>query len=182
MTEPDERDLAERAARGDLEAFAALIRAHQAQVFNVALRMLGERREAEDATQDAFVRAFRSFGHFDLRLPPGPWLKKIAVNVCLDRLERRAERSLDEETAQVQVDPAPAPSVRAEQDERTRRIRQELSRLPPRYRAAIELRHYQGLSYAEMAEALGRPLSDVKSDLFRARKLLAERLLDLKEP
>jgi RNA polymerase sigma-70 factor (ECF subfamily) len=178
--ETDERILVQRAAAGDQEALEALIHAHQSGVFNVALRMLGNRQDAEDAAQDAFVRAFRSLDHFDPRYPPGPWLKKITVNVCLNRLERNVNLAIEEEGGSFENDPAPGPASQVETRELSTRIRGELARLPPRYRAAIELRHFQGLDYAEMAEALGRPLSDVKSDLFRARRLLAKLLQDMK--
>ena len=167
----DERDLAQRAARGDLEAFGELVRCHQAGVFNVAYRLLGERRDAEDAAQEAFIQAYRAIRSFDPERPPGPWLRKIAANVCLNRLERREPALLEDEDEPPAREPGP--ESRVIERETGRRVRAALLSLPPRYRAAIELRHYQELSYAEMAEALGRPLSDVKSDLFRARKLLA---------
>jgi len=176
----DERDLAQRAARGDPEAFGELVRCHQASVYNVAYRMLGERRDAEDAAQEAFMRAYRAIRALDPERPPGPWLRKIAANVCLNRLERREPVPLENEAEL----PAPdaGPESRVVERERSRRVRAALSSLPPRYRAAIELRHFQGLSYAEMAEALDRPMSDVKSDLFRARKMLAARLRDPEPP
>jgi RNA polymerase sigma-70 factor (ECF subfamily) len=177
--EADERNLVPRAARGGQETFDEIVHAHQTGVFNVALRMLGNRQDAEDAAQDTFVRAFRSFHLYDPAYPPGPWLKKIAVNVCLNRLERKRDLYLDEEGGAFENDPAPGPAAHLETSELSARIRRELIRLPPRFRAAIELRHFQGLNYAEMAQALGQPLSNVKSDLFRARKLLAKLLQDI---
>jgi RNA polymerase sigma-70 factor (ECF subfamily) len=171
---PDERDLARRAARGDTEAFGELVRCHQAGVYNVAYRMLGERREAEDAAQEAFLRAYRAVRSLDPARPPGPWLRRIAVNVCLNRLERREAAPLEDEPPDFE----PGPESRTVERERSRQIRAALLSLPPRYRAAIELRHFQELSYSEMAEALHRPMSDVKSDLFRARKMLAAFLKD----
>jgi RNA polymerase sigma-70 factor (ECF subfamily) len=173
----DESDLTRRAARGDTEAFGELVRCHQAGVYNVAYRMLGERRDAEDAAQEAFIRAQRALRTLDPARPPGPWLRRIAVNVCLNRLEQRETVSLPEESEVAA--PEPGPESRAVDRERSHQIRAALLSLPPRYRAAIELRHFQDLSYAEMAEALGRPLSAVKSDLFRARRLLADRLKDI---
>ena len=167
----DERDLAQRAAQGDREAFGGLVTRHQAGVYNVAYRMLGE-CEAEDAAQETFLRAFRAIRRLDPQRPPGAWLKKIAVNVCLNRLERRGTLTLDDEAAIPASDPGP--ESQTIQREQTRQVRSALLALPPHFRAAIELRHFQELSYAEMAEALNRPLSDIKSDLFRARKLLAE--------
>ena len=134
--------------------------------------MLGECREAEDAAQETFLRAYRAFRTFDPQRPPGPWLKKIAVNVCLNRLERREPLTLADETAIPAPDPGP--ESQTVQREQNNQVRAAMLSLPPHYRAAIELRHFQELSYADMAEALNRPLSDIKSDLFRARKMLAE--------
>jgi RNA polymerase sigma-70 factor (ECF subfamily) len=168
----DERELAQRAAQGDREAFGGLVTRHQAGVYNVAYRMLGECKEAEDATQETFLRAFRAIRTFDPGRPPGPWLKKIAVNVCLNRLERREPLTLEDVSLVPASDPGPESQIMAR--EQNRQIHAALLALPPRYRAAIELRHFQELSYTEMAETLNRPLSDIKSDLFRARKLLAE--------
>ena len=168
----DERELAQRAAQGDREAFGGLVKCHQAGVYNVAYRMLGEFRDAEDATQETFLRAFRAIQTLDPQRPPGAWLKKIAVNVCLNRLERRKTLSLQNEDA-IPVN-EPSPEAQTIEREQNRQVRAALLAMPPRYRAAIELRHFQELSYTEMAETLNRPLSDIKSDLFRARKLLAE--------
>ncbi len=169
-----ERELAGRIAHGDPAAFNELIHCCQAEVFNVALRMLGNREDAEDASQDTFLRAYRAIHSFDPQRPPGPWLKKIAVNVCLNRLNRRGTETLEDKEPVLSIEAGPESQTIT--GERNREIRQALLSLPPHYRAAIELRHFQGLSYAEMAEVLNRPISFVKSDLFRARKILAERL------
>jgi RNA polymerase sigma-70 factor (ECF subfamily) len=170
----DERYLAQRAAQGDREAFGELVRCHQAGVYNVAYRMLGECRDAEDAAQETFLRAYRAIQTLDPQRPPGPWLKKIAVNVCLNWLERRGTLTLEDETTV--PSPDPGPETQTIEREQSRQIRAALLSLPPRYRAVIELRHFQELSYTEIAETLNRPLSDIKSDLFRARKLLAEKI------
>jgi len=174
----DDSELARRAARGDREAFGELVRCHQTGVFNVAYRLLGERRDAEDAAQEAFLRAYRAIRTLDPSRPAGPWLKKITVNVCLNRLERRESLQLEDDAALREPEPGPEP--RAIEQERSRDIRRALLSLPRRYRAVIELRHFQELSYAEMADTLDRPLSDIKSDLFRARKLLAQALQEMK--
>jgi RNA polymerase sigma-70 factor (ECF subfamily) len=170
----DEHDLAQRAAQGDREAFGGLVNCHQAGVYNVAYRMLGECRDAEDAAQETFLRAYRAIQTLDPQRPPGPWLKKIAVNVCLNRLERRGTLPLEDDASV--PGPDPGPESQTIEREQNRQIRTALLSLPLRYRAIIELRHFQELSYIEMAETLNRSLSDIKSDLFRARKLLAEKL------
>ncbi|NOY97705.1 MAG: sigma-70 family RNA polymerase sigma factor [Chloroflexi bacterium] len=176
----NDRGLTLLAARGDQDAFGELVRRHQSAVFNVAYRMLGNRRDAEDAAQETFIRAYRSFSTYDTGRPLRPWLKRIAVNVCLNHIGRsRPLLSLDDGLPPP-PEPSPGPEAQTVNRERDARIRDEILSLPPRYRAVIELRHFQELSYAEIAEALDRPLSDVKSDLFRARKMLAQKLKDLK--
>lgn len=175
-----DRDLAQRIQRGEQDAFAELIKIHQQSVFNVAYRFLANAHDAEDAVQETFLRAWRFFNKFDVERSPGPWLKQICVNVCLNRLETdRPTQPLEDDYPQP-PDPKPGPESITIHQGLERRIRAELASLPPRYRAVIELRHFQELSYEEIADALQRPLSDVKSDLFRARKLLAERLKDLR--
>lgn len=180
MSSTDDRGLALRVLQGDREAFGEIVRRYQQAVFSAAYHIASDVRDAEDATQEAFIRAYRFFGKFDPDRPLEPWLKRIAVNVCLNRLERQGSTSLLDEELSPAPDPNPGPEAQSVGRDRDERIRAELIRLPPRYRAVIELRHFQDLSYDEIARELKRPLSDVKSDLFRARKLLAERLKDLK--
>jgi RNA polymerase sigma-70 factor (ECF subfamily) len=146
-------------------------------VFNTCYRLVGDAREAEDLTQEAFVRAYGKLDQFDAARPFEPWLRRLAVNVCLNQLARARpaladldERSVDPAAA---LRPLEAASLRRE---RAEAVRAAVLALPPHYRAVIELRHYQGLSYADIAATLGLPLSDVKSHLFRARQALAVRL------
>ncbi len=178
MDFPDDRSLVQRVLQGDLDAYGEIVRRHQKAVFNSAYRVLGNLHDAEDATQETFLRAYQFLHSFESDRPLAPWLKRIAVNVSLNRLEiAQPAASLDEESMPSGTEAGPeAQSVKRDRDER---IRSELNRLPPRYRAVIELRHFHDLRYEQIARLLHRPLSDVKSDLFRARKLLAERLKDL---
>ena len=180
MSSAPESELAWRAANGDQTAFAEIVRLHQQAVYNVAYRMLGNMHDAEDATQDAFIRAYRFFDKFDPDRPLTPWLKRITVNVCLNRLNTDKPASSLDDNLPPPTDPHPGPEAQTATRQRQDKIRAEIVRLPPQYRAVIELRHFQELSYEEIARTLKRPLSAVKSDLFRARKLLAERLRDLK--
>lgn len=178
---PDERALVESARHGGAgaaSAYGELVRRYQAAVFNVCCRLLGERAEAEDAAQEAFLRAYARLETFDLARPFGPWIRRVAANLCLNRLEARGPThlALDDELDQAVDAPFANPEAAREQAEQAEAVRAALAGLPPRYRAVVELRHFQGLSYEEIAAALSLPLSDVKSHLFRARKLLAQRL------
>ena len=175
MADPTDRDLAIRARRGEAEAFGDLVRRYQTSVFNVCYRLMGERREAEDLAQEAFIRAYQRLDAFDAERPFGPWMRRVAANLCLNRLQLNTPLAapLDEDRDE---DITGTPETAREQAERVEQVRSALLGLPAHYRAVIELRHFQELSYEEIAASLGRPVSDVKSHLFRARKLLAERL------
>ncbi len=176
MNDSPDRDLILRARRGETDAFGELVQRYQAAVFNVCYRLMGERREAEDMAQEAFIRAYTRLESYDPTRPFGPWMRRVAANLCLNRLEMlpAAQPEIDEERDP--DDPAQRPEPMAEQRNEAERLRRALLALPPHYRAVIELRHRQELSYEEIAETLRLPLSDVKSHLFRARKLLAEKL------
>ena len=174
MNALSDRDLIQRARRGDAEAFGDLVTRHQASVFNVCYRILHERTEAEDMAQETFIRAHERLGTFDEDRPFGPWVRRVAANVCLNHIEsQRVTMELDEER---DADESLRPEAQAEVRERSEQIRSALASLPARFRVVIELRHYQELSYDEIAVELNIPLSDVKSHLFRARKILAEKL------
>lgn len=174
MSAPSDRDLIQRAHRGDAEAFGEIVVRYQKSVFNVCYRLLHEWAEAEDMTQETFLRARERLQTFDEERGFGPWIRRVAANVCLNRLEsQKRTASLDEER---DADEDIRPEAQVEVRERSEQIRRALASLPSQYRVVIELRHYQELSYDEIAAELHIPLSDVKSHLFRARQRLAEKL------
>lgn len=181
MSSVSESELARRTANGDQAAFAEIVRLHQQAVFNVAYRMLGNAHDAEDAAQDVSIRAYQFFDRFDPDRPLAPWLKRITVNVCLNRLNTRMPpASFLDDNLLPPKDPHPSPEAQATIRQGVERLRAEIVNLPSQYRAVIELRHFQEMSYEEIASTLKRPLISVKSNLFRARKILAKRLKDLK--
>ena len=174
MNTPSDRDLILRARRGETEAYGELVLRHQTSVFNVCYRILNERGEAEDMAQETFLRAHSRLSTFDPERPFSPWIRRVASNICLNHLE--AQKSTNELDDERNADKSEKPESVYEVKERSEQIRGALACLPPGYRAVIELRHYQELSYDEIASELKIPLSDVKSYLFRARKILAEKL------
>lgn len=170
----DERATLLCARQGDATAFAELVACHQAAVFNVCLRLLGDRGEAEDAAQEAFLRAYQRLHTFDLSRPFGPWMRTVAANHCYNRLEARKPPHEDiDELAERVVASSATPEQAVLRAETEADVRQAVLQLPPQFRLVIELRHFQELSYEEIAEVTGLSLSTVKTHLFRARKLLA---------
>jgi RNA polymerase sigma-70 factor, ECF subfamily len=167
--------------------FEALVIAHQDRCYSIALRMLGDAGAAEEAAQDAFVRAYRALAGYDaarirdLRLRA--WLATIVLNICRTRLARRATTgrpplSLDLETEgatlpePVATDPAGFPAAAADRAAEHQRWARLLATLPPAYRAAVVLRHVDGLSYPELALVLDRPEGTVKAQVHRGIALL----------
>ena len=174
MDAPSDRDLVLRAVRGEVDAFGELVTRHQTGVFNACYRILHERGEAEDMTQETFIRAHGRLNTFDIDRSFGPWIRRVAANVCLNYLEsQKVTTELDDEK---EADGSQSPENRLEVRERSEKIYAALASLPPQYRIVVELRHYQEMSYDEIASEMKIPLSDVKSHLFRARKILAEKL------
>jgi RNA polymerase sigma-70 factor, ECF subfamily len=173
------------AQRGDLAAFNLLVQAHQRQVYNVCYRTLGNAEDAADASQDAFISAFRGLKSFS-----GPasglrsWLLRIAVNTCYDHVRRRQRRPTESLDSQQDrelniVDPAEGPEQHSLGLETARHIQQAINQLPPEQRLTVVLCDVQGLSYDEAAQAMSVELGTVKSRLSRARAqlrvLLAEK-------
>lgn len=162
-------------------AFAGLVKLYEANVYNLCYRMLGEAAEAEDATQETFLRAYRQLQRYDSSRPFKTWLLAIGSHHCIDRLRRRRpnQLSLDGEPDNEQValsDPCPNPEEVSLEREQSARIQALLAGLAPEDRSVIVMRYWHDLSYEEIAEATGHTVSAVKSRLHRARAAMAVRL------
>jgi RNA polymerase sigma-70 factor (ECF subfamily) len=173
LSTADEAKLVMLARGDDRDAFGELVRRHQTRAYNTAYRLTGNRADALDVTQDAFVRAYDALGSFDRARPFAPWLNAIVTNLALNLLQRRKPvAALDEARPLDSV--TGDPETNALKGEEQRRVGAALLQLPPAWRAVIELRHFQELSYDEIAQVLELPPSDVKSHLFRGRARLRE--------
>ena len=186
----DEGSLIEQAQGGELAAFDQLVLRHQQEVFAVALRMLGDRDEAQDIAQDVFVRAYRAIGTFRREAKLSTWLISITMNLCRNRRRWWARRKrlivaslddsmeTDEGTREQEVaDPSPSPGRLAEEREQHQHVMDALQTLDDMHRSVIVLRDVQGYSYEEIAQMLGCQVGTVKSRLNRAR-LQLRALLD----
>lgn len=172
-------DIIQRVRAGDRQAYARLVDRHKEKAMALAVRMLRDRRDAEEALQDAFVRAFHALPRFEGRSSFATWLYRIVFNVCSSSLERRslatvslnAERD-DEGPA---IDPPSGelpPDLALESAEAQRIVLEEVEKLPEVYATAFTMFVVQELSYEEIVEVTGVPLGTVKARLFRARMQL----------
>ena len=188
---PNERDEAdvEAARAGDVDAFDRLMARHEQRVFNLCLWIVGDRDEAADATQDAFIRAYRHLKKFRGDCPFGAWVSRIAVNVARDAANSRKKRPRDFSSLEAEGAPEfdpPDLNARSAPDEIARAARQNavrcaLGRVPETYRTVLVLFDLQGRSYEECAATLEIPIGTVKSRLSRARAALREALGDDRE-
>ena len=174
----EDRHLAARAARGDAEAFAKLVRAHSSLVYRVALRMLGGEEDAQDASQEVWVRVWKNIKGFRGESAFSTWLYRIAVNTCLSfrqrESRRRHERQQEYGDDEVPYLPEPTggdadPEAAALSAERRDELQSALQHVRAEHRAALVLRHMEGLSYAEIAEVLKVPDGTAKGWVSRGR-------------
>ena len=180
MVVEQERLLVERARRGDRDAFEEIVRANEKMVYNLALRYLGSREDAEDTAQEVFVKAWMSLSSFRGESRLGAWLCRITVNACTDALRRRrgetvslsAEDAEGEEREIELPDERFDPAVLAERKELRESVGKALERLPENFREVLLLRELGGRNYEEIADILCLDLGTVKSRIFRARKKL----------
>ncbi|HXD17361.1 MAG TPA: sigma-70 family RNA polymerase sigma factor [Vicinamibacterales bacterium] len=181
-----EPDLIQRCLEGDATAWDTLVRVYWKRVFNVAYKFVARFDEAEDLTQEIFVKVFRALPTFDRRASFETWLTKVSRNLCVDRYRRRRreeERFTDEvDPDTIQIDELVSrPDATLEQRDEIAMVRRALAKLDPTYREAVALRDVHDLSYEEIARRLQLPEGTVKSRISRGRKELARHLRLLQE-
>jgi RNA polymerase sigma-70 factor (ECF subfamily) len=167
------------ALKGDQAAFGQLVEEYQRAVFNLAYRMLGDPEEAEDAAQEAFLRAYANLARYDPKRSFKTWLLSITSNHCIDRLRKRRLTWLSIEEEGMAPHPAlvssePGPEAAYLDAERSQSMQDLLSQIPPEYRVVVVLRYWYDMSYVEIAETLETTESAIKSRLFRARQAIAK--------
>jgi RNA polymerase sigma-70 factor (ECF subfamily) len=168
----DDAALVRRCLRGDAEAIRTLVDRFQVEVFGLCLRLLGHRHDAEDVTQEVFLRIFRSLRRWDSSRPLRPWVMGIAVNRCRTWVAQRARRpDLADYLQDTAASPAPDDSA-----ELLAEIRDAVAALRPDYRTVFVLFHEHGQPYDEIAAALDRPVGTIKTWLHRARLEVFEHL------
>lgn len=182
MHDHDPNDVAVRIARGELDSFDRWMRSCVDRVYRLAMRMLGARSEAQDATQEVFLKAFQAvqLGKQPDVLGLDGWLTRIATNVCIDQLRARRGRAQSVGIDEISELVAPSSSD-PDSLERALVVREQLAWLdvlPPEQRAVIVLRHLEGLSNAEVADVLQISEGAVEQRLIRARASLRKKIAD----
>jgi RNA polymerase sigma-70 factor (ECF subfamily) len=175
----EERVWLEQARQGDKEAFGKLIEAYQTPVFNLAYRMLSNADEAEQAAQEAFIRAWTRLDSYDPAHKFSTWLLSITSNYCIDQIRKRRTQLLSIDGPlpahpALMSEQSAGPENQVMQSERQEAVQVLLQTLPTDYRQAVVLRYWYDMSYEEIADVMETTVSAIKSRLFRARRQLAE--------
>lgn len=174
--------------KGDQNAFGEIVEIYKDKVFQLCYRMLGNRHEAEDMAQEAFVRAFVNIHSFNIKLKFSTWLYRIATNLCIDRIrKKKPDFYLDAEVAgtdglnmysQVASNTV-MPEDEIESLELHERIQKEIIHLPEKYRTVIVLKYIEELSLKEIGEILDMPIGTIKTRIHRGREALRKQLSNL---
>jgi RNA polymerase sigma-70 factor (ECF subfamily) len=176
----DDRVLIQRCLAGEKGAFDQLVERYYQRLDRFVRHVLGNPMQAEDVTQEAFLRAYRALSRFRGDASFYSWLYRIALNLCMTHLRQRSYPSLPPgECIDASAPAAADPSSLLECRERQRLVREAIAALPPHYRIVVILRDVEGLSYQEIADLSGVPLGTVKSRLNFAKRLLREHLRPL---
>jgi RNA polymerase sigma-70 factor, ECF subfamily len=182
-TATNDEQMVERALSGDPEAFGEIVRRWERRIFALAFGMLGREEDARDATQETFLAAFRNLRGFRGEAKVSSWLHRIAVNQCITRQRRakvRSETALEDEAEKnaavfaLPIDASPARAV--ENTERSSAVRRAVCALPTDLRQVVVMKEFEELTFQEIADVLGLPLSTVKSRLYTALRQLQMRL------
>jgi RNA polymerase sigma-70 factor (ECF subfamily) len=174
--------------KGDQNAYTDIVNLYQHKLYQVCFRMLGNKQEAEDIAQEAFVRAYINLHTYDQKRKFSTWIYRIATNLCIDRIrKKKPDYYLDAQIAgtdgldmysQIAAEEQ-LPEEAVEQMELQDRIQYEISRLPDKYRSVIVLKYIEELSLQEISEILDMPLGTVKTRIHRGREALRKQLNNL---
>jgi len=173
--------LIQRCLAGDELAWDAIVQQYRRKVFNVAYKFVGKHEEAEDLTQDIFLKVFKSLGTFDRRANFQTWLISVSRNLCIDhyRSVRQERRTIDRQVDPNELSPVaaePGPIAALEQQDRVALLRDALAALPESLRTAVLMRDIQEMTYQEIADRLRLPEGTVKSRINRGRTELARQI------
>ena len=183
MPPSGDEQLIERIQQGEIRCFADLVDRHKDRALTVAVRLLRRREDAEEAVQDAFVRAFRGLAEFRGESRFSTWFYRILYNTCLTRLRRGQSGmtvSIDhpdaEEPSAAMIDEGDDPLDQLDMNETRAIIAEEMARLPERFRMPVTLFYVNDMSYEEIASVLDAPIGTVKTNLFRGRVALRDQV------
>jgi len=170
-------EIVNKCLAGDVNAFELLIGRYKKAVFNTAYRMMGNREEAEDVSQEAFIRMFNSLSRYNPEYKFMTWALKVTTNLCLDSLRKRKAETVPIDEGFEIKDGKDTPEEEYIRKENQKLVQDAIMKLPDKYREFLILFHHRNLSYQEIMDITGESLTIVKNRLYRARQMLKEELI-----
>lgn len=179
----NDRDLIKRIKSGDRDAFYPLIEGYKRLVYHIVYRMMANETDREDLCQDIFIKVYENHATFQHESRLSTWIAKIAYNTCINALRKKKvplyeDHAADGESIETCLGASDLPDEVTEEQDLSARLQSEICKLPATFRTILTLFHVEEMSYAEIAAITNLPDGTVKNTLFRARRLLKERLLD----
>jgi len=177
--EPLDTNLIKQCLDGEIQRYGILVDRYSARIINLAYMMIGDRHDAEDIAQDAFVRAYKGLPRFERKAKFSSWLYQIALNLCKDYLKaksRHAKSVEDEHLETLDANPREEAQHVILEEELSEKMRETIRTLPYLYRESFVLRHLQGMEYEEVAAITGVPADTVRVRAYRAREMLREKM------
>lgn len=170
-------DLIQNCLKGEQDSFAELVARYKRLIYSVVCKFIADREEADDVSQEIFLRIYKSLGSYNPQYKFSTWSVKIATNMCLDVLRKKKINSVPMEEIEAITSDEDTPEKRFISREKSREIQKAIDSLPEKYRTPIILYHHKGVSYKEMTQMLKQPMSVIKNRIYRARLMLRDSLL-----
>lgn len=172
----DDREIVERCLSGDIECFSYLVENYKKLVYSIALRLIKDPHTAEDITQEVFIKAYRKLALYDTSLKFSAWIGRITHNTCIDLIRKDKNYQVVNSDNLIVEDVEESVDEHIIRKEQKQWIEEQIRQLKPGYSTPLLLFHQGGLSYEEIAKSMNVPLSIVKNRIFRARKMLKEKM------
>ncbi len=178
--EKTDYELVSECLNGNGDAYTEIVTRYKRLVFSIAGKFVRDSEEINDISQEVFIRIYKVLGKYDPQYRFSTWLAKVATNVCLDHLRKNRKNCVSyDEIEDFYAEDGYTPEDVCIRNERIDAVRKEINKLPEIYRTPIVLYHQKGMSYKEIADRLGKPMSIVKNRIFRARLTLKEGLVGI---
>lgn len=161
---------------GDKDAFAGLVSRYKRLIYSVAYKFSRDSEEVNDMAQEAFIKIYKSLSRYDSQYKFSTWSVKVATNICLDHVRRKKMNSVSLEGIENISVGSNSPEEYYIRKEKSQMLKDAINGLPEIYRVPIIMYHQKGMSYKEIAESLGKPMSIIKNRIFRARRTLRDNL------
>ena len=179
--QPEDHELVRNCLTGNTKSFEELVFRYKKLVYSIVFSRIKDRHEAEDLSQEVFIRIYKSLGRYNPEYKFSTWASSIAVNICLDRLRKKKLDTIPIEEIEFFSHHNNTPEAQYFELERKELLEDAINQLPEKYRQPVILFHEKGLSYEEIMDILHEPMSIVKNRLYRARLMLRDRLEPIKK-